>query len=217
MNKDHWISNALFVFAAKYNWVFWVVVLVIGGVKGCSVNQDPIDMGARVSSILKIKSITDSNGDGFVLYFRNDPAMTEGRINQLKSSPNMMGFIDKLDSLENAITKPLLLTDPYEIVDIVESIGVPDSVVLSLIEGTGEGKVDLYRRPNPHDSSMVSSPPFLNTDQGVVYLTEEDMRKFSVRSKIRHYRYRNANFGMAVVSDTDQQYSHMHRYEVPNH
>lgn len=196
----------------KYNYVFGVLILAAMLVKSVIADPDEIDIGAKEHRVLSSMLLADSTGSGFKIYFASLHAITEERGELLSKKPDIHKFYDQLSAKASHVE--WLSADPYDVVDLMKSVGMPDSIKAFHIVGSGSLKHKLYLRPNPKDSSMSTKASVGIPNQGMVYLTENDIASYDSNKPLRPYNYLRANWNQPVLSQNDEKYTHIHHYEV---
>lgn len=214
MMKKEIKQSLLWVFVLKYNYIFWGGILLIAVAKIYISPPYNVDIGKIGSKNIKTLSIVDSTYNGFDVYFSNSYLLTDDRILMLSSSKKVTDFFNHIASSYQSRFQSLLYTDPYEVVDWIKSMGIPDSIKIYKIEGVGKQKHSLYLRPNPYDTSKVSLYSPSRPYQGMVFLNDYCIRSYSLRSKQRPYMYLYSNDGVPSYSSTDEQFSHISKFEA---
>lgn len=213
MNKTETKKAAIWLFALKYNYIFWIAILSVMLIKSC-VKDDSIDYGNKTIRNIERMYLADSSGNGFNVSFSNKMEMTQARIMLLAESPSVRNFFNKVRSNREAAFPNLVETDPYEITDWIKTMDIPDSIEMTGIEGTGDLKLSMYLRPNPNDTSKSITNSIYVPNQGMVYLDALIINQFSMKSPKRVYRYKRANDGLSVYSEKDEMFSHVSRHEA---
>lgn len=196
----------------KYNYVFVALIFAAMLVKSMTANVDDVDIGSKEHRVLNSVLLADSTGSGFEVHFASAHAITEERGELLSMKPDIHKFYDQLST--KAFDIEWLSADPYDVVDLMKSVGVPDSIKAFYIVGTGSLKHKLYLRPNPKDSSMSTKASIDIPNQGMVFLNENDIASYDSNKPLRPYNYIRANWNQPVLSQTDEKYTHIHYYEV---
>lgn len=206
------ISGAIFYMAAlKYNYIFWIAIVLIAGMLSVLDSTPETDRGATQHHRLTHLNIYDSTINGYTVYLYSSVPVTEKRAKAMVASQAFNELCERISSSVKKIN--MLESDPYDVVQAINNIGLPDSIGVLRIEGYGQEKHRQYLQPNPFDTTFATRPSRSIPKQGMVYIEAQDITAFTSKKKPRAYRYVRSNFGEPIYSLFDEKFSHIHPFE----
>lgn len=211
------VFPAILLFILSYfNYILLFIVIIGGVVTMYNDSKNPIDIGSKGNNLACTIDVVGKTMDGYRVALHSKYPVTEARA--LEMGRRNIGWIyDSIDARITEINVSPENIDPYEIVDIVRSVGLPDSIDVWALVAIGSGKTQRYLRPNPNDTNTIAFETIVSNRHnpfGAVFLNRGNVLTYSSIDSIKPYNYMGCFFGQNVFLKQDEEFSHIRKSDI---
>lgn len=203
-------ERCLFTFLAISKPLFFIVIVMIGLMKDCCDDTDPLDRGDSMADygVALHRSVNDSIGCGFRLIYGTVREVTSERLEEIRSRKHIQENFDKMsEDVLKHFNNSLLDVDIYDFSNIAKKYVLDKDIELNRIFINGKEKYDLYVGENKWFGDKSATWISTRTLQGIQWIGWHDIWREDTGNN-RIYRYWKCTYPLTEKSTTDERFSH---------
>lgn len=183
-----------------------ILIIIIGLFKSCfgeKIDQMD-DTYMKQREMYSRHAVYDSTSVGFDFLWYTTNAVSKERAEEICARPHIRAAQKEfLKTVTDYFKHDFFNTDIYDVAQYAKKFDVDPDVRLVNVFVIGQRLEDQYLRPNPNLPNGGCMKPSYGTDQGVLFIKEEDIYPTSP-NPTRTYRY----WECGQTSCTDERYTH---------
>lgn len=195
------------VFLKLFPWFLIALIVIIGMIKGCCDDTDPMDNSINKSrEFVETVFVLDKRGIGFRVTYITTRGVTKERLDEIQSRGHIQLAFNKMkNDVDKHFTNGLLDVDIYDFAMYARGYDCDDDITINCIFVSGSTKMQHYVGPNP---SIPNSARWIDarTEQGNLYIKHQDIYGYE-RGDSALYRYYQCRCPFDF-SYSDEHFSH---------